>query len=28
MQETLLSNTENETGYQADKFGSERVEDW
>jgi len=28
MQETLLSNTENEAGYQADEFGSERVEDW
>jgi hypothetical protein len=28
MQKTLLSNTENQPGYQPDEFGSKRVEDW
>ena len=28
MQKTLLSSAENQTCYQADEFGSKRVEDW
>jgi len=28
MQKTLLSTAENQTGYQADQFGSKGVEDW
>jgi len=28
MRKTLLSSAENQTCYQADKFGSKRVEDW
>lgn len=28
MQKTFLLNTENETGYQPDKFGRQRVEGW
>jgi hypothetical protein len=27
MQKTLLSNTENQPGYQPDEFGSKRVEE-
>ena len=28
MQKTLLSSAENQTCYQADEFGSKRVEHW
>jgi len=28
MQKILQSNTENQTGYHPDEFGSKRVENW